>query len=66
LSPFPLPLMLLSPLDVSRGFMFPSWGMPRSTPTLPHQVVRMFLLETQTYALVMRSLGDQVFPTVEY
>jgi hypothetical protein len=24
LSPFPLPLILLSPLDVSRGFMFPS------------------------------------------
>jgi hypothetical protein len=40
--PFPLPLILLSPLDVSRGFMFPSWGMPRSTSTLPHQGVRMF------------------------
>jgi hypothetical protein len=32
---------LLSPLDASRGFMFPSCGMPRSTPTLPHQEVRM-------------------------
>jgi hypothetical protein len=34
LSPFLLPLVLLSPLDASRGFMFPSYGMPRSTPTL--------------------------------
>jgi hypothetical protein len=42
LSPFPLPFILLSPLDVSKGFMFPSWGMPRSTSTLPHQGVRMF------------------------
>ena len=42
LSPFLLPLVLLSPVDDSRGFMFSSWGMPRSTPTLPHQGVMMF------------------------
>jgi hypothetical protein len=42
LSPFLLPLVLLSPVDASKGFMFPSWGVPRSTPTLPHQGVMMF------------------------
>jgi hypothetical protein len=29
-------------VDASRGFIFPSWGMPRFTPTLPHQEVIMF------------------------
>ena len=42
LSSFLLPLVLLSPVDASRGFMFPSCGMLRSNPTLPHQGVMMF------------------------
>ena len=42
LSPFLLPLVLLSSVDAYRGFMVLSCGMPHSTPTLPHQGVMMF------------------------
>jgi hypothetical protein len=42
MSPFPFPIILISTLNYSRDFIFPSYGMSCSTSTFPQQGISIF------------------------